>query len=235
VTSNGIGERFVPCTHQVLLQADAPYGTGGTLVQQVFWYDLDTGVVEQLTTDATAKYAGFMFQAPDFGDNYIFFTIASRTTVEVFEQTGTNQNGSPTFTQVNTITSPDPNEPYLNSPEPFINCTPVCATYIFATLSKTSDSQNGISKPNGLAVIALNPQTPLFNILVTDDSPVRQRLDPEYFITPQGPYFYYNRIVPETGTTRYSNEGEYFIDTQLGAPSGSCVGSSAEDGLVPGC
>jgi len=236
VTSNGIGERFVPCTHQTLLQASVPYGGTGTPVQQVFWYDLDTGVVEQLTTDATTKYAGFMFQAPDFGDNYIFFTVANHTTVEVFEQTGTNPNGSPIFTQVNSITSPDPNEPYLNSPEPFINCTPVCTTYIFATLSKTSDSQNGISEPNGLAVIALSPQTPLFNILETANSlPPYQRLDPEYYITPQGPYLYYNRIVPETGSSRYDNLGEFYINMQLGAPSGTCVGSSAEDGLVPGC
>jgi hypothetical protein len=80
----------------------------------------------------------------------------------------------------------------------------------------------------------LSPNTPLFNILVTADSlPARQRLDPEYFITPQGPYLYYNRIVPETGSTRYKNEGEWFIDMQLGAPSGPCVGSSAEDGLNP--
>ena len=173
-----------------------------------------------------------MFQAPDFNNDYIFFTIASRTTVQVYEQTGTNPNGSPSFTQVNTITSPDPDEPYINSVEPFINCTPQCTTYIFATLSKTSKSQKGVSVPNGLAVIALSPNTPLFKILVTAASlPARHRLDPEYFITPQGPYLYYNRIVPETGSTKYHNEGEWYIDMQLGAPSGPCVGSSAEDGL----
>ena len=33
----------------------------------------------------------------------------------------------------------------------------------------------------------------------------------------------------------YSNQGEYFINMQFGAPSGSCVGSSAEGGLVAGC
>jgi len=232
VTSNGIGERFVPCTHQVLFQGTVEYKNSGVDVQQVFWYDFDTKVVEQLTSDPTAKNAGFMFQAPDFNNDYIFFTIASRTTVQVYEQTGTNPNGSPSFTQVNTITSPDPDEPYINSVEPFINCTPQCTTYIFATLSKTSKSQKGVSVPNGLAVIALSPNTPLFKILVTAASlPARQRLDPEYFITPQGPYLYYNRIVPETGSTKYHNEGEWYIDMQLGAPSGPCVGSSAEDGL----
>lgn len=235
VTSNGIGERFVPCTHQLLFQASAPFGTAGQTVQQVFWYNWDTGVIEQLTTDPVNKYAGFMFRAPDFGGHYIYFTLADHTAVEVFEQTGTNADGSPVFTLANTITSPDPNEIYINSAEPFINCTPTCTTYVFATLAK-NNSQNTITEPNGFAVIALSPATPLFNILVTAASfPARQRLDPEYFITPNGPYLYYNRIVPQSGSTVYKNEGEWFIDMQLGAPSGTCVGSSAEGGLVPGC
>jgi hypothetical protein len=236
VTSNGIGERFVPCTHQMLFQAAAPAGGAGQTAQQVFWYDWDTGVVEQLTTDPVNKYAGFMFQAPDFNDNYIFFTIVNHASIRVYEQTGVNADGSPAFTQVNSIVSPDPNETYLNSPEPFINCTPTCTTYIFVTLA-ASNAQNGITQPNGVAIVALNPATPVFNILArAQNAPSRQRLDPEYFITPQGPYLYYNRITPfQPGQSRYKNEGEWFIDMQLGAPSGACVGSSAEDGLEPGC
>jgi hypothetical protein len=77
----------------------------------------------------------------------------------------------------------------------------------------------------------------MFEILVSTDAPAtRQRLDPEYFITPQGPYIYYNRIVPlQIGVSRYDNQGEWFIDMQLGAPSGNCVGSSAEGGMASGC
>jgi hypothetical protein len=236
VTSNGIGERFVPCTHQLLFQADAPYGTSGTTVQQVFWYDMDTGQFEQLTTDATAKFSGFMFKAPDFGDNYIFYTVAAHNRIEVFEQLQPNPDGTPNFQLVNTIYSPLPDQQYLNTSEPFINCTPTCTTYAFITIS-TGASQQGIENPNGLAVVALSPATPLFYTLVsTDDPATRQRLDPEYFITPQGPYLYYNRIIPlQPGKTRYDNQGEWFIDMQLGAPSGNCVGSSAEDGLATSC
>jgi hypothetical protein len=219
-----------------LYQASAPVGTSGQTVQQVFWYDIDTGATEQLTTDPVNKYAGFMFKAPDFNDNYIFFTLANHEYIEVFEQQGSNPDGSPIFQLVNTIYSPDLNETYVNSPEPFINCTPTCATYIFVTLAATN-AQNGVEKPNGLAVVALSPNAPLFNILVPADDPaVRQRQDPEYFITTQGPILYYNRIVPlQPGVSKYKNEGEWFINMQLGAPSGSCVGSSAEDGLLPGC
>ena len=236
VKSNGIGERFVPCTHQLLYQASVAVGTSGQTVQQVFWYDIDTGATEQLTTDPVNKYSGFMFRAPDFGDNYIFYTVAEHNRIEVFEEQGTNPDGSPIFALVNTIYSPLPDQQYLNTSEPFINCTPTCTTYAFITIS-TGDSQKGIENPNGLAVVALSPTTPLFYVLASADDPqTRQRLDPEYFITPQGPYIYYNRIIPlQPGKTRYDNQGEWFIDMQLGAPSGQCVGSSAEDGLAPGC
>jgi hypothetical protein len=125
----------------------------------------------------------------------------------------------------------------MNSPEPFINCTPTCTTYVFVTLAKTN-AQNTVTEPNGLAVIALAPPpaTPMFNILVAANTlPPMQRLDPEYFITANGPYLYYNRIVPQSGSTTYKNTGEWYIDMQLGTPSGTCVGSSAEGGLVPGC
>jgi len=234
--ANGIGERFVPCTHQLTFQGPVPTGPKGTVVQQVFWYDMDTGVVEQLTTDATAKYAGFMFKAPDFGDDYILVTISKRLTVNVYEQTGTLDDGAPQFTLVNQIYSPDSTTPYLNSMEPFINCTPTCTTYVFMTVAKTPDAQNGLTTPIGLAVAALSPTTPVNKLLAAAAySPAVQRLDPEYYISANGPYLYYNRIQVASGSTKYQNLGLWFIDMQLGAPSGSCVGSSAEGGLMPGC
>jgi hypothetical protein len=78
--------------------------------------DIDSGAVEQLTNDPVNKYAGFMFQAPDFDDSYIFFTLADHTAIQVFEQTGFNPGGSPAFTLVNTITSPalSPKTPMFN-------------------------------------------------------------------------------------------------------------------------
>ena len=130
-------------------------------------------------------------------------------------------NGAPKFTIVNQIRSPDPTEPYIDSPEPFINCTPTCTTYIFMTLSSSNNSQGGHTIPNGLDVAALSPSTPMFKIFVPASSlPASQRLDPEYFITANGPYLYL---------------GEFYVDMQLGTPSGPCVGSSAQGGLVPGC
>jgi len=233
---NGLGERWVPCTHQLLFLGSATNSTTGLPVQQVFWYDTDTDVVQQLTTNTHGKHTAFMFQAPDFNDNYIFFTVSDRLEIDVYQQTGTLSNGAPKFTLVNQIRSPDSTEPYINSPEPFINCTPVCATYVFMTLSATNDSQNGHTEPNGVAVTALNPAAPLFKVLVPASAlPSAQRLDPEYYITANGPYLYYQLGTVASGSKPFHNLGEYYIDMQLGVPTGACVGSSAEDGLLPGC
>jgi hypothetical protein len=40
------------------------------IYQQVFWYDMDTNAVAQLTTGPTNKEDCFMFQAPEFNDTY---------------------------------------------------------------------------------------------------------------------------------------------------------------------
>ena len=233
---NGLGERWVPCTHQLLFQGSAPPDSSGNVYQQVFWYDTDTNVVQQLTTNSHGKHTAFMFEAPDFNHNYIFFTISDHLEIDVYEQTGVLANGAPKFQIINQIRSPDKTEPYINSPEPFINCTPVCTTYIFMTLSATNNSQNGHTSPNGLAVAALNPATPLFKVLVPASSlPSSQRLDPEYYITANGPYLYYQLGLTQTATKPFHNLGEYYIDMGLGTPSGPCVGSSAQGGLVPGC
>ena len=233
---NGIGERWVPCTHQLLFQGSAPPDSTGTVYQQVFWYDTDRNVVQQLTSSSYGKHTAFMFEAPDFNHNYIFFTVTNHLEIDVYEQTGVLANGAPKFTIVNQIRSPDSSAPYINSPEPLINCTPTCVSYVFMTLSPTSDAQNGHIIPNGVAVAALNPATPLFKILVpASASPAAQRLDPEYFITAKGPYLYYSVGTVETPTKPFHVLGLYYTDMGLGAPSGPCVGSSAQGGLRSGC
>lgn len=233
--ANGIAERWVPCTHQFVFIGQAGANAIGGGYNQLFWYDTDTEVAEQLTTDSNNHDNGFMFKAPEFHDTYVFYSISNNLSIDVYKQTGTFANGAPQFTLINQITSPDPQEPYISSTEPFINCTPSCQTYIFMTLSSVAHSPSA-STPNGLAVTTINPAQPMFKILVAAQStPLKQRGDPEYFITAKGPYLYYTRIAALTPTTPYKKEGKFYIDMGLGAPSGPCVGSSAEDGLLPGC
>ena len=227
--------RWVPCTHQLVFVGSAP-PVSGTVYQQVFWYDTDTNVVQQLTVDATQHAEVFMFQAPEFNDAYVFYTIVNNLEIDIYQQSGVLSNGAPTFQRVNRITSTDPAEPYIAGTEAFINCTPACQSYIFMRLQSTVPGAISPNVPNGVAVTNINPAQPIFKVLATQTStPTIQRMDLEYYITPNGPYLYYDRNTINSATTEFQYGGRYYIDMQLGLPSGICVGSSAEDGIVPGC
>jgi|SRR5580658_2169510 hypothetical protein len=229
------GARWVPCTHQLVFVGAAPPNSQGISYQQVFWYDIDTNVVQQLTVDNNQHAEGFMFQAPEFNDTYVLYTVTSNNEIDVYEQTGVASNGAPTFQLVNKITSNDLSEPYISETEPFINCTPQCQTYIFMKLQSTP-GQNNEYETNGLAVTNISPSQPMFQVLIPQSiTPTVQRMNPKYFITSNGPYLYYARNTIQSGTTQFKKTGRWFINMQLGTPSGSCVGSSAEGGMQPGC
>jgi hypothetical protein len=250
--ANGIGERFVACGHD----ANSPYPQssrwltfqgdvtiGDNVLQQEFWYDMDTGVYQQLTFDPTTKQRGVMFKAPDFPDangnaTYILMTVAADMQLEIFQQTGTNSNGSPIMTLVNTIYSPDPSEPYMFDPKAFINCTPKCVTYVTMGLGTVAESQQTETEPNGIGVTTLNPNNPFFEVLVAANSTVAtgaiaQRLDPKVFVTDAGPVIYYDLLNTLTTTTPYNDQGIWMINMGLGQPQGNCVGWSAYDGPNP--
>ena len=56
-------------------------------------------------------------------------------------------------------------------------------------------------------------------MLTNDTSVFRLRLDPEFFITAQGPFIYYNRLVPATADFPDGiNDGVWRVDTGLGPP-----------------
>ncbi len=250
-TANGIGERFVACGHD----ANSPYPQstrwltfqgdvtiGANVLQQEFWYDMDTGVYQQITFDPTTKQRGVMFKAPDFPDpngnaTYILMTVAADMQLEIFQQTGTNSNGSPIMTLVNTIYSPDPGEPYMFDPKAFINCTPQCVTYVVMGLGTQAESQQTETEPNGLGVTTLNPKNPFFEVLMPANTQtgglLSQRLDPKVYITDAGPVVYYDLLNTLTATTPYNDQGIYLINMGLGKPQGNCVGWSAYDGPNP--
>lgn len=229
------GARWVPCTHQLVFVGAGPPDASGHSYQQVFWYDTDTQGVQQLTIDSHEHAEAFMFQAPEFGDNYVVYTVTNSVAIDIYEQNGVGSNGAPLLQLVNHITSPDPTEPYIDETEPFINCTPNCQTYIFMKLKSTIPSASS-SSPNGLAVTNINPAQPLFKILIPQwATPDIQRMNPKYFITANGPYLYFARNTIASPTTKFYKQGRWYIDMQLGIPSGPCVGSSAESGMLPGC
>ena len=232
--SNEIGERWVPCTHWLTFQGNVTIGTN--TLQQVFWYDIDTQVVQQLTFDPSTKQRALMFKAPEFlGQQYqyMLMTLAGDDRIQIYQQNGVGANGAPTFQLFNTIYSPDRAQPYMFDPKAFIHCNPTCHTYVVMGMTQTVNAQFTETKPNGLGLTNVDPANPMFKVLIPSASlPLTQRLDPEYFITANGPYVYYASLLAHTQTQPYKVQGFYFIDMQLGPPSGPCVGSSAEAGLA---
>jgi hypothetical protein len=228
--------RWVACTHWFVFIGAAPPDASGNVYEQVYWYDIDTQVVQQVTFDPMNHDQAYMFKAPEFNDAYVIYTLGNNLEVDVYEQTGTAPNGGPTFTQVNSIASPDPAEPYMLGTEPFVNCTPTCQSYVFMRLeSPQSFADKSGNDRNGIAVTNIDPANPMFKILIPEAAePNIQRNDLEYYITGNGPYLYYSRSVITTGQP-FTWGNRYYVDMQLGAPSGSCAGSSAEGGLLPGC
>lgn len=235
--ANSIGERFVSCTTWLTFQGDVQIGTN--TLQQVFWYDRSTGAqATQLTSDPTTKQRSLMFRAPEYGGQYVLITMAADDQIQVYLQTGTQANGAPSLTLVNTIYSPDPAEPWMFDPKIFIHCTaanPTCATYVAVALAPVVNSEYGETVPNGLAVMNIDPVNPMFNILVPAAKlPATQRFDPKYFITGNnGPVIYYDALLANTATQPYQDLGVYLVNMQLGPPAGPCVGSSAHEGLNP--
>ncbi len=237
--ANGIGERFVPCTTWLTFQGDVTIGDNN--LQQVFWYDRVTQTVQQLTFDPTTKQRGVMFRAPEFTVNgvpqFTLMVLAGDDEIQIYTQNGTYPNGAPLMQLVNTIHSPDPVEPWMFDPKAFIHCSaayPTCRTFVVVGLGMQANPQLTETQPTGLAVTSIDPLHPMFEIMVTAESqPATQRLDPKYFVTASGPVVYYDRLLALTNTSPYQDEGIYLINMQLGAPSGPCVGSSAQEGLNP--
>lgn len=180
--------------------------------QQVLTFDTATPDVRpvQLTFDPTEKRGVFMFPAPEFDGDMVFFTVAARTELRVYRHL-LQPNGQRAWTLINTIRAPA-SVPYIATPEPFFHNG---RTYVYMTLS-SSNRASDIAVPTHLAITGIDPAVPSFRRLTTEASPRRLRQDPEYYITAAGPFLYYTRAIPQQGDTAPVNEGVFRIDLGLG-------------------
>ena len=100
---------------------------------------------------------------------------------------------------------------YFFSPEVFVHNG---RSYIFATVSSAAAFYDR-TIPNQIAISGVDPLR-LDARLLTDTATPRLRLDPEYYVTAQGPFIYYTRLVPETATHPAVNDGVWRVDLGLG-------------------
>ena len=207
--TDGNSRRWVPGTHKIIFQGHDP-NDPLVLRDQIFIYDIDTNTREQLTFNPKGVLGGMMWQAPEFKNEFVFFTMEKeRRKILVYRKIpGADQVLR--WTIVKTIDAPAA-LPYFFSPEVFVHNG---RSYIFATVSSAAAFYDR-TIPNQIAISGVDPLR-LDARLLTPTTPPRLRLDPEYYVTAQGPFLYYNRLVPETATNPAVNDGVWRVDLGLG-------------------
>ncbi len=155
-------------------------------VDQVFYRDFDTNVVEQLTFDAGTKYEVWMWKAPEFNGEFVFMTLVDQVEARIYRKLPTGENGAMRWTPIYSKTAPAGNQMF--SPEPFVWNG---RSYFFMAMSV---------KPNKFRseiwISNIDAASPVFK-RITDNTELRTRTDPEVFVTSSGPLIYYNRLIPD--------------------------------------
>lgn len=210
--SNGNARRWVPDTRKILFQGHDP-NDPQILRDQMYIYDTDSGELEQLTFHPQGVVGGMMWRAPEFKNEYVFFTMAKfRQQILVYRKIP-GADRVLRWTIVKTISAPAA-LPFFFSPEVFTHNR---RSYIFTEASSTSKFFDR-TVPNQIAISGVDPLRQDARLLTNDSGTPRLRLDPEYLITAQGPFIYYLRLIPETDTHPAGNDGVWRVDTQLGPP-----------------
>jgi hypothetical protein len=214
--------RFVSCStcpdanpmKAIIFTAQPPGSPQGTY-PQVFLYHTDTSVLEQLTSDNTSKMGAFMWRAPEYNNDYVFFTMVSRTNLVVYRNLA-QPDGSMQWAPVATITAPT-TLPYIWSPEPFVYNG---RSFIFFQIG-SSNLANDMSVPTQIAMSGIGPGPTNFRMLTNDSTIKRVRMDPEVVFLDGGPSIYYNRYLLATSSHKSQQDGIWRADTGLGPPISS--------------
>jgi uncharacterized protein YjbI with pentapeptide repeats len=159
-------------------------------------YDVDTRRVTQLTFDPINKGDTFMWRAPEFNNELVFFCMNNNTSIGVYRQV------SGAWTKIYTIQSPSTRK-YLISPEPFVYNG---KSYISLITSETPD-KSGVSD---VWLVGIDPNAPFYRKVSSPT--VMKRKDPETIITARGVFIYYTEATPP------ENRIIHRCDTGLGLP-----------------
>jgi hypothetical protein len=136
-----------------------------------------------------------MWQAPEFRNEYVFFTMEKeRRKILVYRKLP-----EPTRLRAWTISQDDRRSaalPYFFSPEVFVHNG---RSYIFATVSSARRSIDR-TIPNQIAISGVDPLR-LDARLLTRPGHAAAALDPEYYVTAQGPFIYLHPARARDGDT----------------------------------
>jgi hypothetical protein len=205
--------RWVSGTRDIVVTAPAAPDASGTVYRQVFLFHTSDGTLEQLTVDPVDKQFAWMWQAPEYPGEYVFCTVVGGTKLAVYRHR--TVRGVQHWAVVHALQMPA-SAPYIYAPDVFVHNG---RSWVFFTLS-TSPDPNDFSASTIVAMAGISNGNPL-RFLTAAGSPPRNRRDPEYYITSNGPYIYYKRCVAATGGEPHVSEGVFRVDTRLGPPQAS--------------
>lgn len=208
----GVTRRWVPGTHKILLTYPAAPDASGNVYRQVFLYSTSDGTTQQLTFDPTNKYWAFMWQAPEYDNEYLFFALVGNQEIDIYRNAAKG-TGTPDWQVINRIWS-TPDLPYIDSPEPFVYNG---KSWLFFSVTATLEGHD-VSATSQIAMSGIDPGVSSFRLLTSDVPDARARRDPEYYITANGPYIYYNRYIPTSTPGVAVSEGVFRVDPGLGPP-----------------
>lgn len=173
--------RMVPNSQAVVFSRPMPEQEAPPR-RQAFLYDVDTQQLEQLTSDTGSKTAVFMWEAPEYGGEKIFFTLVDEQFLRVYRKLDPDQDGVAEWTEIGIIDPPGLD--FIWSPEPFVFRD---KSYIVMVTSATDD-QRSLTDPTEIWLADLDFGNPLYRRLSDDRELVRK--DPEVYISRQGPFTY---------------------------------------------
>ena len=197
--------RWVPGTHQIVIT-----GSDAAGLSQVFLYDADTGATQQLTHERGSVSGAMMWRAPEYDNEYIFFAVVNAKTVVVYRQLP-DTHGALSWQAIQRTPLPA-SYPYVWSPEYFVHNG---RSYIFFQMNQSPVAWT-LNSPSQIGMVGVLPENSTLQNLTPDADTVRMRMDPEYYITSQGPFIYYNRFRAQGPASPGNSEGVWRVDTGLG-------------------
>jgi len=166
------GARWIPGSDSIIFTR--PMDPAG---RQVFIYDLDTEILEQVTDNDTEKHSASMWNAPEFGGEQVFLALEDEEYLGIYRLLDLDGDGIKTWTQSN-IVDPPAQGPFIWSPEPFVVNN---RSYIVMTTSTSAD-QASLDIPTEIWIAGIDPEQPFFRKISDGRQLVRK--DPEAVVIP---------------------------------------------------
>jgi hypothetical protein len=172
----GGAPRWVPGMRAITTAVPDAEGT-----VQAALYLVDSDVTEVLTTDAGDKDEIWMWQAPEFDNDWVIATVVDGCCVRIYRES------EGTWTLVHSFAAADHSAfGLIYSPEPFIYGGHSYLAMQFALTQRYGPSQ--------IWIAAIDPAAPLYRKVSQEDTRVQIRNEPEWYADDNGAYVFYTHV-----------------------------------------